>query len=126
MHATYSVDGPKGAAQVTHAVLKAGKEIAANDSIEKVYIGPMIQVVVDITLVDWGPNSGPGDVAWMLISNPSSTELFVIARNATDFRDSYDSTVLQRSAELGFVSQLNRPRQSYHDECVYHNLSLEP
>ena len=46
--------------------------------------------------------------------------LFVLARNVTEFKLSYDTEVLSKLESQGFTEYYNRPRDIYQGtDCVY-------
>ena len=55
---------------------------------------------------------------YAIVSDPRKENLFVLARNVTEFERKYDSDVLAQLKELGFTSFVNKPKKVYHDGCV--------
>jgi len=46
--------------------------------------------------------------------------LFVLARNATEFKQNYEAEVLTKLESQGFTKFYNKPRESYQgNDCVY-------
>ncbi len=73
----------------------------------------------DYWIVQLGPETyGPeGLYQYSIVSDPSGESLFVLARNATDFKINYDAEILQYLDKLGFNTLINKPRATVQDGC---------
>ena len=56
---------------------------------------------------------------YALVSDPSATSLYVLARNVSRFEALYDAQVLQTLERRGFTGFLTRPRKTKQTECEY-------
>ena len=76
-------------------------------------------------ITDWviqlGPPTFEGDFyQYAVVSNKCKIDLFVVARNATEFRQSYEEGVLAYLKKQGFTRFHNKPRVVYQEsDCVY-------
>jgi lipocalin len=55
------------------------------------------------------PVTAPGEYPWAILSDDTGSQLFVLARDVSEFRAKYQSSVLQRVAQLGFTSESTKP-----------------
>ena len=55
-----------------------------------------------------------------MVTDPQKLDLFVLARNATEFKQDYDSEVLTKLKEQGFTRFYDKPTEMYQgDDCKY-------
>ena len=55
-----------------------------------------------------------------MVSGPEKLDLFVLARNITEFKQNYDGEVLAKLKEQGFTRFYNKPTDSYQGkDCMY-------
>ena len=55
-----------------------------------------------------------------MVSGPEKLDLFVLARNVTEFKQNYDGEVLAKLKEQGFTRFYNKPTDSYQGkDCMY-------
>ena len=76
-------------------------------------------------LTDWviqlGPPTSKGYYyEYSVVTDNSDTNLFVLARNVTEFKMKYDAEVLSKLESQGFTKYYNKPREIYQGtDCVY-------
>jgi len=76
-------------------------------------------------IADWVIQLGPPTYKgyfyqYAVVSNKCKTILFVLARNVTEFKQSYEEEVIAKLKELGFTRFHNKPRETYQEsDCVY-------
>jgi len=74
---------------------------------------------------DWviqlGPPTFKGNFyQYAVVTDNSNLNLFVLARNVTEFQQSYEEEVLGKLKEQGFTHIYNEPRKIYQEtDCVY-------
>jgi len=57
-----------------------------------------------------------------VVADKSNFDLFVLARNVTQFRENYEATVLDKLKQQGFTKFYNEPTKLYQgDDCQYIN-----
>ena len=60
-----------------------------------------------------------GFYQWSIVSDMSGATLFILTRDVTKFKSKYETVVLRKASELGFVD-VKRPLPSYQGkDCVY-------
>ena len=76
-------------------------------------------------IIDWVVQLGPATFEgnfyqYSVVTEPRKLDLFVLARNATEFKQDYDSEVLAKLKEQGFTRFYNKPTLMYQgDDCKY-------
>lgn len=58
---------------------------------------------------------------YAIVSNPSQTNLFVLARNINEFMEKYNDQVKIKLKELGFTKYYNKPILTDQTNCVKYN-----
>ena len=75
--------------------------------------------------LDWVVQLGPatykgGLYQYSVVSDFSLYSLFVLARNVTEFKMTYEEQVLAKLKEQGFTKFFDKPKETYQGEdCVY-------
>jgi apolipoprotein D and lipocalin family protein len=65
-------------------------------------------------------DAATGQYQWAVISDPNKLYLFVLARDATQFKVLYEDDVLDLVKDLGFDTFWNKPIETYQQaDCVY-------
>ena len=78
-------------------------------------------------ITDWvvqlGPPTFKGNYyQYSVISGPGKYDLFVLARNITEFKQNYDEEVLTKLKAQGFTRFYNKPTDTYQGkDCMYVN-----
>jgi lipocalin len=77
----------------------------------------------------WVFELGPDDFngtqyQYSVVSDPFHLTLFVLARNLSLFRQTWQEGVLQRLTDLGFTKIINKPIATVQDGCSYYSLRL--
>jgi hypothetical protein len=61
-----------------------------------------------------------GEYPWAIVSDMTSSTLFVLARDVQEFEEKYETTVLQKVRDLGFTSEVTKPiKINQSSQCVY-------
>ena len=74
---------------------------------------------------DWVIQLGPPTYKgkfyqYSVVTDASNLNLFVLARNATQFKENYETTVLAKLEQQGFTKFYNKPSKIYQgDDCQY-------
>jgi len=82
-------------------------------------------LVIYSLYTDWvvqlGPPSFDSDLyQYAVVSNRWKSNLFVLARNVTEFKLQYDDEVTAKLKEQGFTKFYNRPTETYQgSDCMY-------
>ena len=82
-------------------------------------------VYVIITLTDWVVQLGPPTFngtyyQYSVVTDPFSANLFVLARNVTEFKQKYDEDVTTILKQQGFTKFYNKPIETYQgNDCMY-------
>jgi lipocalin len=63
-----------------------------------------------------GPNT-TGQYAWSIVSDPFRATLFVLARNVSEFYETWNTDVLDFLEENGFTETWNVPIETVQDGC---------
>lgn len=78
-----------------------------------------------LSLTDWVIQLGPPTVKgyfyqYSVVTDNSDLNLFVLARNVTEFKQNYETEVLSKLKSQGFTKVYNKPREIYQEaDCVY-------
>ena len=57
---------------------------------------------------------------YSVVSDPLILDLFVLARNVTEFKQNYEEKVLTKLKEQGFTKSYNKPTVTYQgSDCMY-------
>ena len=56
---------------------------------------------------------------YSIVSDDKKLTLFVLARNVSEFKEKYDTTVLNQLDSLGFNTFINKPIPTIQDNCTY-------
>ena len=73
-------------------------------------------------VIDLGPESFGEDelYEYSIVTNPTTTALFVLARDVSAFEENYEAEVLDWLENNGFNNTWNEPIKTYHDDtCLY-------
>ena len=72
-------------------------------------------------MIQLGPPTYKGNLyQYSVVTDSSDTNLFVLARNVTEFKLNYEAEVLSKLESQGFTKYYNKPRDIYQgDDCVY-------
>ena len=76
-------------------------------------------------LTDWVIQLGPPTYQgyyyeYAVVTDSSDTNLFVLARNVTEFKMKYDAEILSKLESQGFTKFYNKPREIYQGtDCAY-------
>lgn len=76
-------------------------------------------------IVDWVVQLGPATFKrnyyqYSVVTGPEIFDLFVLARNITEFKLKYDEEVLTKLKEQGFTRFYNKPTETYQgSDCMY-------
>lgn len=65
-----------------------------------------------------GPVVG-GQYEYSIVSDPVKLTLFVLARNVTQFFDTYNEPVLEYLSDQGFTGLINSPVVTPQERCIY-------
>ena len=74
---------------------------------------------------DWVIQLGPPTYKGMfyqysVVTDTSNLNLFVLARNVTQFKEKFEATVLAKLEQQGFTKFYNKPSKIYQeDDCQY-------
>ncbi len=67
-----------------------------------------------------GPPTYNGSLyEYSVVSDPFKLTLFVLARNVTEFQETYEEGVLERLKERGFTGLFNTPIATEQEGCTY-------
>jgi apolipoprotein D and lipocalin family protein len=67
-----------------------------------------------------GPPTYNGSLyEYSVVSDPFKLTLFVLARNVTEFQETYEKGVLERLKQRGFTGLFNTPIATEQEGCVY-------
>jgi len=78
-----------------------------------------------VYFTDWVIQLGPPTYKgkfyqYSVVTDASNLNLFVLARNATQFKENYETTVLAKLEQQGFTKFYNKPSEIYQgDDCQY-------
>jgi len=78
-----------------------------------------------ILFVDWVIQIGPPTYKenfyqYSVVTDASNLNLFVLARNVTQFKENYEATVLDKLEQQGFTKFYNKPKEIYQgNDCEY-------
>lgn len=71
-------------------------------------------------IIELGPLNANGLYSYSVVSSPFGITLFVLARDVTEFRTTYEQDVLARLDQRGFKTPFNRPLPTYQEsDCNY-------
>jgi len=76
-------------------------------------------------ITDWVIQLGPPTYKgyfyqYAVVTDNSDLNLFVLARNATEFKQNYETEVLTKLKSQGFTKIYNKPIELYQgNDCVY-------
>ena len=72
-------------------------------------------------MIQLGPPTFNGNYyQYSVVSGPEKLDLFVLARNVTEFKQRYDEEVLTKLKEQGFTRIYNKPTDTYQgNDCMY-------
>ena len=72
-------------------------------------------------MIQLGPPTYEGNFyQYAVVTDRLNINLFVLARNVTEFKLNYEAEVLSKLESQGFTKFYNRPRDIYQgDDCVY-------
>ncbi|XP_065898434.1 uncharacterized protein [Dysidea avara] len=75
----------------------------------------------DYWVIQLGPPTYKGNFyEYSVVADKSNLDLFVLARNVTQFREKYETTVLSKLEQQGFTKFYNKPSKLYQgDDCQY-------
>jgi len=76
-------------------------------------------------ITDWVIQLGPPTYKgyfyqYAVVSDSCNLNLFVLARNGTEFKQNYETKVFIKPKSQGFTQFYNKPRESYQgNDCLY-------
>ncbi|XP_065900299.1 uncharacterized protein [Dysidea avara] len=75
----------------------------------------------DYWVIQLGPPTYKGRFyQYSVVTDTSNLNLFVLARNVTQFREKFEATVLAKLEQQGFTKFYNKPSKIYQeDDCQY-------
>lgn len=56
---------------------------------------------------------------YALVSDPTGSSLYMLAREISRFHEQYEQKLLEQVKQLGFTGVLNKPRKSNQEGCSY-------
>jgi len=60
-----------------------------------------------------------GKYDYAIVTEPSSTILYILARDVASFEQQHEENVLKQTAELGFTTSANSPHKTQQEGCIY-------
>ena len=88
----------------------------------------LLFIYISLLCVDWVVQLGPptytgGLYQYSVVSDYLLYSLFVLARNVTDFKVTYEEQVLAKLKEQGFTKFFDKPKETYQGkDCVYRDV----
>ena len=72
-------------------------------------------------MIQLGPPTFKGNLyQYAVVTDRSDLNLFVLVRNVSEFKQSYEEEVLAKLKEQGFTHIYNEPREIYQgSDCMY-------